>query len=176
MTDKPRLMSSIALGTVAAVGTGGNAGQVTVSFPWLDASYLTDWVPVGAPMAGSGRGAFLMPESGDEVIVGFDRGSFDNPYIVGFLWNGKDQPPETDVKNRTIQSVTGHQLLFADGDKKIVITSAGKLVVTMDDNTPSIALTTPGGLSVTLDDSQSAITLSGGGRIMKLQGGMVQIT
>jgi len=64
--------------------------------------------------------------------LSFDHGDFDKPYIVGYLWNGVDSPPDTDNKNRTIKTPSGHSIVFGDGSGKIVITSAGGTTVTID--------------------------------------------
>ena len=40
------------------------------------------------------EGFYFRPEIGDEVIVGFEHGDVRFPYIIGSVWNGKDQPPE----------------------------------------------------------------------------------
>ena len=61
-------------------------------------SLRSAWAPVAAPLAGKKRGAFFMPELGDEVLVAFEHGDFDHPFIIGFLWNGVDTPPETDLQ------------------------------------------------------------------------------
>ena len=37
-----------------------------------------------------------MPEKDDDVLVAFDHGDTTIPYIVGFLWNGKNRPPALD--------------------------------------------------------------------------------
>ncbi|MFD1905953.1 phage baseplate assembly protein V [Paenibacillus rhizoplanae] len=54
----------------------------------------------------------------DEVLVAFENGDVNRPYIIGSLWNGQDLPPETnkDGKNniRLFKSRSGHVLQFAD--------------------------------------------------------------
>lgn len=133
-------------------------GRIELQFPWLSDSLRSYWAPVAAPLAGKGRGLFFMPEIDDEVLVAFEHGSFDHPYIIGFLWNGVDMPPETDLKNRVIKTPGGHTLRFEDGEgKKIVVKSSS-------------------GQTITLDDTESAITLAGGGRILKMSNGVVQIS
>ena len=52
------------------------------------------WAPIASLLAGKKRGACFMPELDDEVLVAFDRGEFDHPYVVGFLWNGADEAPD----------------------------------------------------------------------------------
>ena len=89
-------------------------GRVKARIPSLDPDVETDWAPIASPMAGPGRGMYYMPELDDEVVIGFDRGQFDSPYVVGFLWNGKDAPPRTDATMRVIRSVNGHEIAICD--------------------------------------------------------------
>jgi uncharacterized protein involved in type VI secretion and phage assembly len=133
-------------------------GRIKLKFPKLSSSLESAWAPVAAPLAGKQRGAFFMPERGDEVLVAFEDGSFNSPYIIGFLWNGVDMPPETDSQNRVIMTPGGHTLRFEDGnEKKIVLKSSS-------------------GQTITLDDTENSITLEGGGRILKMSNGVVQIS
>ena len=133
-------------------------GRIEVQFPWLSDSLRSSWAPVAAPLAGKQRGLYFMPEVDDEVLVAFEHGSFDHPYIVGYLWNGKDIPPESDANNRVIVTPGGHTLRFEDGDggKKVLLKSSS-------------------GQAITLDDSESSITLEGGGRVLKMSNGVVRI-
>src|SRR5262245_52988315 len=95
-------------------------------------------------MGGKGRGTFFMPEVDDEVLVAFERGDVRFPYIVGFLWNGKDEPPSQHVRLRRIQSVNGHRISFVDSTEKngnkgalmiedahgnVIMLSNGKIVI-----------------------------------------------
>ena len=87
-------------GVVTGIVTAVGAGKVKLKFPWLHESdggeRESNWARIATAMAGNDRGTFLMPEVGDEVIVAFEKGSFDHPYVIGFLWNGKDKPPKKD--------------------------------------------------------------------------------
>jgi uncharacterized protein involved in type VI secretion and phage assembly len=89
-------------------------GYVKVHFPWLDECNETDWIRVATLMAGNGRGSFFMPEVHDEVLVAFDHGDARFPYVVGFLWNGKDQPPSKHIRDRILKSKNGHSIRFLD--------------------------------------------------------------
>jgi uncharacterized protein involved in type VI secretion and phage assembly len=109
-----RQLPGVAVGIVADRDDPDGMGRVQLTFPWLDDGVQSTWAPIAAPMAGDGRGCFLMPEVGDEVLVAFEHGEFDHPYVVGFLWNGVDRPPANDVRQRTIKSFNGHYLMFLD--------------------------------------------------------------
>src|SRR5260370_36208849 len=120
----------VALGVVTSLEDPKKEGRIQVRFTsFLDGGPESAWAAIAALMAGCSRGVFFMPEKDDEVLLAFDRGHFDHPYVIGFLWNGVDKPPESDPKNRVILTPGGHTLRFEDGDnaKKIVIRSSGGL-------------------------------------------------
>jgi uncharacterized protein involved in type VI secretion and phage assembly len=159
-------------------------GRVQVEFRSLPGAPRSAWAPVASAMAGKGRGAFFMPEVEDEVLVAFERGRFDHPFVVGFLWNGEDEPPENESRTRTIKTFAGHVLRFEDGaDKqKITIHSSSGHEIVLDD-TPagrSISITTKGRLSLVMDDKSppgtGSIELRGGGRVLAMRGGSILIT
>ena len=172
-----RRVPGVAIGIVTNVSDPLGLGRVQLTFPWFDED-LTSWAPVAAPIAGKKRGAFLMPEVDDEVLVAFELGDFNHPYVVGFLWNGVDKPPETDTKNRVILTPGGHTIRFEDGtSKKLIVRSSGGHEIALDDSAAGqqLSIKTSGGLSLTMDDKQSSIRMQGGGRILAMQGGQVQI-
>ena len=98
--------------------------RVKVRYPWHDKPRESYWARLATPMAGDGRGLVLIPEIGDEVLVGFEREDLRFPFVLGALWNGKEKPPlaNTDGKNdrRKLVSRKKHYLLFDDGDKGVV--------------------------------------------------------
>jgi phage baseplate assembly protein V len=108
------LQQRIAGVALAIVIDRNNDGQVRLNYPWLDDAMASPWVPVAAPMAGNGRGLYMMPEVGDEVVVAFEHGDLDHPIVLGFLWNGVDRPPSDDARERMICSKNGHKIRFID--------------------------------------------------------------
>ncbi len=145
-------------GIVTSLDDPEGLGRIQLKFPKISPSLQSSWAPVAAPLAGKQRGAFFMPELNDEVLVAFENGNFNHPYIIGHLWNGKDIPPESDPKNRVFVTPGGHTLRFEDGDEKKVV------------------LKSSSGQTVILDDAEGSITLEGGGRILKMSNGVVQIS
>lgn len=109
-----RRFNGVIVGTVRDVNDPNGEGRIRVEFTWLGGNSQSYWAAIAAPMAGGGRGAFFMPEVDDEVLVAFDRGDVNSPYILGFLWNGRDKPPSTAVRERMIRSVNGHAIRFLD--------------------------------------------------------------
>jgi uncharacterized protein involved in type VI secretion and phage assembly len=121
--------------------------RVKLRFPWLNLDDESHWARVAVAMAGNGRGAYFLPEPDDEVLVAFEHGSLEHPYVIGALWNGKDKPPEnnSDGKNdnRSITSRSGHVVRLYDkqGDERIEIidkTGSNRIVIHSSDNKISI--------------------------------------
>lgn len=78
--------------TVTSLKDPERRGRVKVSFPVMSDEYVSGWARTVQPGAGANRGAVVLPEVGDEVLVGFGMGSFQEPYVLGGLYNGVDTP------------------------------------------------------------------------------------
>jgi uncharacterized protein involved in type VI secretion and phage assembly len=118
-------------------------GRVRLRFPWLGDGTETWWARLSAPAAGGKRGAWFLPEVGDEVLVAFEHGDPRFPYVLGALWNKNDAPPEDldagGADRRSITSRSGHvvRLDDKDGEEKIEIvdkTGDNRIVITSKDN------------------------------------------
>src|SRR5258708_17092871 len=174
-------ISGVVVGTVKKVNDPNGEGRVLVQFPWMGGNNERCWETVATLMSGGCCGSWFMPEEEDEVLVAFDHDDVNHPYILGFLWNGKDKPPETSSHKRMIKTVKGHTILWddTDGSEKIEIVTGGGHRITLDDTSAgeSITLKTVGGnQSITLSDVTSSIELQGGGRNLKMSNGLVQIS
>jgi type VI secretion system secreted protein VgrG len=104
----PRVTPSPVAGLQTAVVTGpagarthvDKFGRVKVRFYW-DRTGSADensscWIRVAQPVGGAGDGFFWLPRVGDEVLVGFEHGDPDRPYVIGRLYNAGDAPPPDD--------------------------------------------------------------------------------
>src|SRR5215470_11123638 len=166
----------VVTGIVKCLNDPEGQGRIKLQFPWLSDSLRSSWAPVASALAGKERGAFLMPELDDEVLVAFEHGDINHPFIVGFLWNGVDTPPETTNQNRIIKTPGGHQLRFEDQDgaKKVIVTSNGGYEIEIDDAAQTVTVRTKSGAqSIVLSDAGQSITMRGGGRVLEMRGGMI---
>jgi uncharacterized protein involved in type VI secretion and phage assembly len=156
-------------------------GRVRLLFPWLADDFVSDWARTVQPGAGGERGALVVPEVGDEVLVAFEHGSFQRPYVVGGLYNGVDKPKSLDVplidqnsgevNHRSFVSRTGHTLAFveaAGGASAIRIRSGdGKLTLDLDQQQTTITVKSDGTVTVeakkgvTVDSGTGTLTLTG---------------
>lgn len=133
-------------------------GRVKVRFPWLSDTYTSDWCRTVQPGAGHQRGAVVLPEVNDEVLVAFEQGDLRRPYVVGGLYNGVDQPElgtglvdgsTGAVRRRGFVSKLGHKLVFLDDDAQ-----SGVMLATGDD-----------GLRIALKDTGTTIRVSSSGKV-----------
>jgi uncharacterized protein involved in type VI secretion and phage assembly len=160
----------VAVGIVTNNQDPEELGRVRLRFPWLSDTDESHWARVMSPMAGPERGLYFLPEVDDEVLVMFEHGQLDYPFVIGALWNGKDKPPaqNKDGANnlRMLKSRSGHTVTFddTDGAEKLVITDrTGKNTLILDSKENSITLSSDGELTV---KAQGNLTLeSSGGEV-----------
>jgi phage protein D len=161
-----------------------NWGCVKVKFPWMDDNQESAWARLIGAGAGPTAGFCAVPAVDDEVLVAFLHGDFDNPVVLGGLWNGKDAlPPSTSSAAqgekplvRTWRSRSGHCLTLHDNtENKIEVRTAAGHHLTLDDAGQKVSVVSKGGLAVTLDDSGRKIVISSGGDLTLTAAGNLQL-
>ena len=66
-------------------------GRVRVQFPWQeDKNQMTPWIRLIQPHSGAGKGFHFIPEIGEEVLVGFESGNAEKPFVMGTHYNGSE--------------------------------------------------------------------------------------
>lgn len=170
----PQKSAGVIAGVVVGVVTNNQdpsgMGRVKVKFPWLSDTDESNWARVAVPMAGKGKvGIYFLPDVDDEVLVAFEHGRVDSPFVIGALYNGKDEPPadNSDGKNnvRIIKSRSGHTITLddTDGSEKITIADGKqKSTITFDAAKGSLAITSQGDVTVT---AKGNVTLQGDGDV-----------
>lgn len=158
-------------GVVTAVVTNitdpKNQGRVKVKFPWMDDATESSWARVVSVGAGPEAGLACIPQVNDEVLVAFEHGDFNNPFVLGGLWSAKHKPPRPtmDAQNterasvRTWRSLKGHFIAMHETskEKKIEITTAAGHKILLDDNNNLIELKSAGGYKVALNEKGQKI-------------------
>lgn len=152
-------------------------GRVKLTFPWLDKDFTSTWARTVQPGAGKDRGAVVLPEVGDEVLVGFEHGDFEAPYVLGGLYNGKDTTPKFtkepvdgtsgEVTLRGFVSRKGHKLEFAEDDGIVLASGDAKFAVKIDQKNQVIEVTS--GKSVTVK-AQNGVSIDAGAGPLELKG------
>jgi Rhs element Vgr protein len=128
----------VTIGVVTNTKDKDGMGRVKVKFPWLPkykgADIESAWARVSAPMAGNKRGMMFMPAVNDEVLIAFEHGDPNAPYVLGGLWNGKDKTPLTadeaskdgTTQQHIIKTASGHVIILDDTKNKEAITIKDK--------------------------------------------------
>lgn len=122
----------VAVGQVINMVDPMALGRVQVRLPFIDDVDLSPWARVAVPMAGIAHGTYFIPNLGDEVLVAFEQGELNAPYILGSLWNATAPPPLPSPipQIRMIQTPIGNQLMFSDIPPTITIrTPQGQTIV-----------------------------------------------
>ncbi|MFJ5102307.1 VgrG-related protein [Streptomyces sp. NPDC088554] len=189
----PRL-PSVANALVTDIKDPFRQGRVKLRFPWLDDMYISDWTRT-VQFGGVGGGGVIAPDVGDEVLVAFDRGALDHPYVIGGLYNGRDKPRPGDVPlydatrgnttRRTLADRSGNRLDLLDqrtGGKRGVRIASGddRLTINLDRTRTEITVDSKG--SVTIKGTRSVSIEAGGslsltakGRLSIKSGGLLSI-
>jgi type VI secretion system secreted protein VgrG len=154
---QPNRMSGVVPARVVEHADGRGMGRVQVRYDWMDGD-RTAWARMTTPSAGGGRGFMFMPEVGDEVLVAFEHGDPERPYIIGALWNGVDSAPRQGFwDGEAMQAVGAGGQLAADmarNDIKRIVTKSGNCIQLVDvGGKESIVISTPGGQKIQLIDS-----------------------
>lgn len=186
--DRPEFTIAVAQVTSNVDLTG--AGRVQISLPWLPGT--EPWARVAVPGAGSGRGTYIIPHEGDEVLVAFNREDVMDCYVVGSLWNAEDQPPlqgPLDPSSKiAIRTEAGHEIQFDDVAQTIhLTTSTGqtvelgptKIALHTQGSTASVELTQAGGITISATTSLTIkapkVTIEGTGQVEVTSNGTVAV-
>jgi type VI secretion system secreted protein VgrG len=96
-------------------------GRVKVKFHWMNDGAKSPWLRVTTPHAGDGKGLFLIPEVGEEVIVGFEGDSPTKPYIIGSVYHGKAKCSFANGGNdvKILQSRSGNKVVLNDNEGSV---------------------------------------------------------
>lgn len=149
-------------------------GRVKVKFPWLADEVESNWARLVVPGGGSGVGFYSLPEVNDEVLVAFEHGDVNNPYVIGGLWNGQDKPPipsskalkDGKVHQRVFKTPAGHTLTFTDGSEaSVIIETAEGHRLTLADEKKQVVVETKNGQVLTLNDSSNEVSLESKGNL-----------
>lgn len=134
-------------------------GRVQVQLPFIDALDLSPWARVAMPAAGLASGFYWIPNIGDEVLVAFEQGDVNAPYIIGCLWSAITVPPLPTplAQVRMIRTPVGNQIIFTEVPPTITITTASM--------TQSVVMT-PAGIQIIagtniINMTPDGITMSG---------------
>jgi phage protein D len=134
---EPSWRHSVVVGLVTNNQDPSGLGRVRVRYPVLGPSHEGWWARVTAPAAGARRGLLMTPQPGDEVLLAFEHGHEEHPYVVGSVWNGTAKPEELVHADGSFALRSDKQVLLEaaeamtfTGDKDFTVSAAGNAKVT----------------------------------------------
>lgn len=148
----PGQIMGVVLGIVAENYNKDLPGRLKVKLPILDEGADTlRWAKLAVPYGGKAWGQYFMPEKNDQVLVAFEHGRTDMPYVMASVYRDQDEIPsgaaDQDNQKKKIVTKHGNSLIFEDhkeggGEKdKIQILTAGEThMLTLDNENKAILL------------------------------------
>ncbi len=98
-------------------------GRVQVQLPAIDSVDFSPWARVAVLMAGPLSGTYFIPNIGDEVLVAFEQGDVNAPYVIGSLWSAMSPPPLPSPvpQIRMIKTLAQNQIMVTEVPPSITI-------------------------------------------------------
>ena len=97
-------------------------GRVQVKYKYNDWKGNTDttpWINVTYPKASDGQGFMFMPDIGDVVLIDYEDGNVERPFMVGAFYDDGREPAASASmyqvgQTKSITSANGHHISFTD--------------------------------------------------------------
>ncbi|MCD7931012.1 MAG: phage baseplate assembly protein V [Tannerellaceae bacterium] len=109
-------------------------------------------IPDGGGDKKINRGFFFLPETGEQVMIGFQQGDSSRPFVMGSLYHCKNTlgaAPKNNIK--TIRTRSGHLVEFNDNEQEdwdISITDHAGNKIHLDTKENNIAIFSKGNISL----------------------------
>jgi hypothetical protein len=182
-----RKFYGVAVGQVINLVDPMALGRVQVRLPFIDSADLSPWARVAVPMAGLGHGHYFIPNLMDEVLLAFEHGDVNAPYIIGSLWNAVQIPPLPSPlpQIRTMRTLVGNQIVFTEAPPTVTIQSGPTPPVTIPAPPtpagPPTIIMSPAGIQIifglnVINMTPDGITLSGNPNVNLVATGAITIT
>lgn len=110
--------------TVIANDDPAGLGRIQVAFAWQkDSGANSPWIRMTNPHSGSGKGFYFVPEVGEEVLVAFESGNAEKPFVLGAMYNGSalSEYHTSGNDKKVIQTRSGTKVIMNDAEGSIFI-------------------------------------------------------
>ncbi|TAJ15409.1 hypothetical protein DMA11_01875 [Marinilabiliaceae bacterium JC017] len=119
-------------------------GRVRVQFNW-QTNAMSPWLRVSLPHTGADKGMYFVPEVEDEVVVEFEGGNAEKPFVAGCLYHGNAKPDSFVNETNDIKAIRtrgGHTIQFTDteGEEKIEIFDNEGSIIIFDTQAKSLTI------------------------------------
>ncbi len=111
------------IGIVAQNYTQEMPGRLCVTVPVRDAdANQLKWAKVTMPYIGSDWGVYFLPEKGDQVLLIFEDGNIEKPYVIGCIPKDKDKFLKNTANEhnqiKQLQTRNGSRISFWDDENE----------------------------------------------------------
>lgn len=108
---------------------------VQVQMPWQKLKGVTTpYIPLLQYYGGNARGSHILPEIGDTVLVDFQGGNAELPFVTGTLPNTKEKSgyatPDNDIK--ALHTRSNNRLVMNDKTGSVLLEDSSKSFIEMD--------------------------------------------
>lgn len=138
--------------------------RILVQLPIIDYEEQGIWCRWASLDAGEERGAYFLPEIGDEVIVGFINDDPNNAVVLGMLHSSTKPAPfvaSDDNFEKGFITKENLKIWFNDEKKSIVVMTPGERIITMDDDAGSVEINDPEGNTIIMNSDGISMESSG---------------
>lgn len=148
-------ITGVVVGKVVKNYAEGMSGRVCVSIPVRDSGEEgLKWARLAFPSFGTDWGHYFLPEVGDQVLVVFEQGNIERPFVIGCVPKDKDKflKASATEKNDKKRIVTkhGNAINFYDSaedggdsgekDNIEIVTATGQHYVKLDNDKKKIVV------------------------------------
>jgi type VI secretion system secreted protein VgrG len=141
-------------------------GRLRVRYHWpvaTPADAETDWIRLLTPYSGDGKGQLFKPEVGSQVLVGYQNGLAEQPFVLGNLFHANNKqgakysPDRNSMKG--LQTSGGNKFVMMDspGQQKIIVSNSNNKGTAIE-----VGFNGDGSVSI---KSNGPISLTAGGNI-----------
>jgi phage protein D len=174
--------NGLVIGVVTNNSDPDKQARVRIKYPSLDDQAEGWWARVAGINAGKDRGVLMLPQVGDEVLIGFEHNDPNRPFVLGSLWNGKDTPGELEQADGSFElrskekiEIKAEKDILVDGKAKITTKAGAEILI----DGQSVTIKGAGTISVeatgSLTPKGMGVTVDGGGGVVQVKGSQIML-
>lgn len=153
-------------------------GRIKVQFPWQkEMGEMTPWIRIVTSHGGGDKGFQFIPEIDEEVLIGFEGGNAEKPYMLGSLYHGTAKAESWKTEKNDIKAIktrSGHTIEFNDAKdaESITITDKSGNKIFLNTKDSSMHIHAPANMTFTADTidikAKNALTMSSAESTIKI--------
>jgi uncharacterized protein involved in type VI secretion and phage assembly len=186
LRTQPEVSSNpgLVIGTVRKNYDKKEPGKVMVEYSLGESGkMLTGWISVMTPYTADKGGMYLLPEIGDEVVIGFLGGRTDCPIVLGSIWSRNVNRPSNAVTEKNtvkmFRTKGGHEVCFSEESNKgyVKVTTPGGMYLCLADEKKTVEIRDKDkNNSISINGNSGEIRINAGKKLTLSIGGTAAVT